>query len=229
MGLGGYFIYKKGGIDYLKSKLSSDKHSTQGQKPDELTNSSTNYYKSKTSIFDTTPIDSNAIVFLGNSITDHCDWNELFGDLNIKNRGIGGDLIPDVIERLDQVILFHPQKIFLMIGINDVGRGKTIEEIESDYNTLIELIIQNSPTSELYLQSLLPTYSQNNLQNNKIVEINKMIADIATKHSLRYIDLFSVFVSNEGELDKKYSFDGIHINGNGYQLWKKEIISYVED
>jgi len=67
--------------------------------------------------------------FLGNSITDYCDWYELFGKLNIKNREIGGD---GVIDRLDEVTSSKPKQIFLMIGINDLGKKRSVNQILTD-------------------------------------------------------------------------------------------------
>lgn len=70
------------------------------------------YYDAKRSFFESMPNDTNEIIFLGNSITDMCAWNELFGMANIKNRGISGDVINGVIDRLEEVVSSFPKKIF---------------------------------------------------------------------------------------------------------------------
>ena len=44
-----------------------------------------------------------------------------------------------------------------------------------------------------------------------------------------YINLFSHFLNSERKLDKKYSNDGLHINGEGYLLWKEVIKNYIHD
>jgi hypothetical protein len=94
---GGYVINKKGGIDYLKLKFGLQTEIANQQ--DYGTN-----YKAKKSIFEIMPNDTNEIIFLGDSITEWCDWYELFGKANIKSRGIGGDIINGVIDRLDEIV-----------------------------------------------------------------------------------------------------------------------------
>ena len=49
------------------------------------------YNFQRRSLFEVLPIHSNDIVFLGNSITDGCEWAELFDNPRIKNRGISAD------------------------------------------------------------------------------------------------------------------------------------------
>jgi lysophospholipase L1-like esterase len=186
------------------------------------------YYDAKRNFFESLPNDTNEIIFLGNSITEMCAWNELFGMENIKNRGISGDVINGVIDRLEEVVSAQPKKIFLMIGTNDLGRKRSIEQILADYDKLVSLIIQKTPETQLYLQSVLPTKNQTNRNNHDIIEINKGIVALAQKYSLTYINLFDLFKTSENELNMEYSFDGLHLNGQGYVLWKEAVIKYVE-
>jgi lysophospholipase L1-like esterase len=175
------------------------------------------------------PNDTNEIVFLGNSITEMCDWNELFNVTNIKNRGISGDIINGVIERIDEVVSSEPKKIFIMIGTNDLGRGKSVNQIITEYEVLVELIINKTPQTELYLQSILPTKNQITRKNEDIIEINKGIVEIAKKHSLTYINLYDLFKTKDNELNMNFSFDGLHLNGDGYLLWKDAVINYIKE
>jgi len=185
------------------------------------------YYDAKRSFFESMPNDSNEIIFLGNSITDMCAWNELFGMENVKNRGISGDVINGVIDRLEEVVSSFPKKIFLMIGTNDLARKRSVDQILTDYEKLITLIIQKTPKTQLYLQSVLPTKNQTTRNNNDIIEINKGINALANKYSLTYINLFDLFKTPENELNMDYSYDGLHLNGQGYLLWKDAVIEYV--
>jgi len=41
--------------------------------------------------------------------------------------------------------------------------------------------------------------------------------------------LFLLFASGDNKLDKKYSLDGLHLNGEAYLLWKKEIEKYLTE
>ena len=85
-----------------------------------------------------------------------------------------------------------------------------------------------TPATELYLQSLLPTKDNPNRKNIDIIEINKGILQIAKSHSLTYVNLFDLLKTNDNELNIKFSYDGLHINGKGYLIWKNEIIKYMD-
>lgn len=217
---GGYVIHKKGGIDYVKRKLNLSDNQTE--------ENWSNYYKAKKTIFEIMPNDTNEIIFLGNSITDYCDWYELFGKSNIKNRGIGGDVINGVINRLDEVTSSKPKKIFLMIGINDLGRKRSVNQILIDYEKLINEIIEEVPETELYIQSVLPTDNRENLQNTDVIKINNGLVELTKKYNLTYINLFDLFKTTENKLNPAMTFDGLHVNGQGYLKWKNAIIEYVD-
>ena len=217
---GGYVIHKKGGIDYVKRKLNLSDNQTDENR--------SNYYKAKKTIFEIMPNDTNEIIFLGNSITDYCDWYELFGKSNIKNRGIGGDVINGVINRLDEVTSSKPQKIFLMIGINDLGSKRSVNQILIDYEKLINEIIEKSPETELYIQSVLPTDNREKLQNTDVIKINNGLIELTKKYDLTYINLFDLFKTPENKLNPEMTFDGVHVNGQGYLIWKNAIIEYVD-
>lgn len=81
------------------------------------------YNYQKRSLFEQLPIRGNDIVFLGNSITDGCEWAELFNNRHIKNRGISADRSGWLLDRLDPIVNGHPKKLFLMIGTNDLAAG----------------------------------------------------------------------------------------------------------
>lgn len=87
------------------------------------------------------PNDTSEIIFLGDSIIDFCNWHELFGKYNIKNRGISGDIINGVIDRLEEIVETKPKKIFLMIGTNDLGKKISVDNILSEYQKLVNLIL----------------------------------------------------------------------------------------
>lgn len=220
VGFGGYVIHKKGGIDYLEIKFRTTQTTLTGFGV---------YYEAKKQFFEAMPNDTNEIIFLGNSITEGCDWAELFRNSKIKNRGISGDIIEGLINRINEVVESHPQKIFLLIGTNDLARNKSINQILSDYERLIILIKDKTPKTELYIQSILPTHNQETRKNGDIMEINKGLIKLSAKYNSVFINLFESFRNEKNELDLTYSYDGLHLNGNGYLLWKKVIENYVKN
>jgi len=191
------------------------------------------YYLHKKSMFESLPNTPSEIIFLGNSITDGCNWTELFSDLRVKNRGISGDVTEGIINRLDEVAESNPSKIFIMIGINDLARGKSKKEILDNYKIIVDRIIEASPKTQIYIESILPvndSYSRFKKHYSKadsVVSLNNDLENLAKEKGQTYIDLFSSFINSEGKLKDEFTEDGLHLNGKAYQLWKSLIEKYV--
>jgi len=185
------------------------------------------HYKVRRAFYEGLPNGKKEIVFLGNSITENGDWNELFKNKNIVNRGIGGDVCFGLLNRLDEVIASKPKSIFLMIGINDIGRSVPVDVISAKIQEIIQTIQRKSPKTKLYLQSVLPIneqviwyeYMKNKSQG--IVLLNEKLKAMAAKENIRYLDLYSRFADESGQLIPAYTADGIHLSAEGYLHWRK--------
>ncbi len=180
------------------------------------------YYYHKKEHFETLPDTPGEIIFLGNSITDGAEWFELFdGNPNIKNRGIGGDDTNGILERLGEVTSSQPKQVFIMIGTNDLAYGKTVDHVVANHKKIIEQIKKDSPKTEVIIQSVLPVEDAIHWTrpNASILEINKQLKAHCEEIGITYVDLDPVFADENGKLDKKYSIDGLHVNGQGYLKW----------
>lgn len=187
-------------------------------------------------IFNHSPKVTNGIVFLGNSLTSEFLLSEYFPDYHIKNRGIWGDKTSDMLSRINEIIGLQPEKIFIMAGINDLLNNIQNDQIISNIQTLINKIRTESPETYIYLQSVLPVSRETSVKflkndliaNNRIIELNAALSGLIQNENVLYIDLHSAFVLND-ELNAEYSWDGVHINGKGYQLWYEQIRVFVEN
>ena len=184
------------------------------------------YYEQRVTLFKQLPKVKNAIVFIGNSITDGGEWQELLDCKKCINRGISGDISFGVLARLDDVLKDKPKKIILLIGINDISRNIPNEIIIANYKEFVRRTKALSPKTKMYLQSVFPTnntlkkFVDKNEESIKI--LNAAMLDIAKNtEGVTYIDLYSKFLDSEGRLDKKYTNDGLHLLGEGYVLWAK--------
>jgi predicted alpha-1,2-mannosidase len=189
------------------------------------------YYYHKKEHFETLPDTPGEIIFLGNSITDGAEWFELLRNPNVKNRGIGGDDTDGVLERLKEVTSSQPKKVFIMIGTNDLAYGKSIDHIAENHKKIITQIRRDSPNTKIYMQSVLPVEDAIHVTrpNSSMLEINKHLKQYCEEAGTAYIDLVPVFSDEKGKLDKKYSIDGLHLNGAGYLKWIEVIRKYVEE
>jgi lysophospholipase L1-like esterase len=193
------------------------------------------YYYQKKSLFELLPNDENEIIFLGNSITDGSEWAELFRDPRIKNRGISADITDGVLERLDEVTESHPLQIFLMIGINDLSRGQSVQLILENYHKIINKIQRDSEDTQILIQSILPVndnfakFENHVNKSDLVIELNTKLKNICQEYGVIYIDLYSQFTDDNGKLDVKYTNDGLHLTGPGYLLWKSIIEDFIHD
>lgn len=191
------------------------------------------YYYQRASHFAELPVDSDDIIILGNSLSDNGRWNEAFDDANIKNRGIISDVVQGISDRLELVTKGKPKKIFLLIGVNDVSHHLTPDSITTAVENLIVKIKQQSPTTEIYLQSWLPINNDFKRYKNMIGKEmvifhgNVMLEQVARRQGVTWINLFPAFADKEMKLPKHLTNDGLHLNEAGYRIWCQEIAKYI--
>jgi len=188
------------------------------------------YYLQKVTQFKLMPKSIGSIIFLGDSITDIGEWSELFGYKTIKNRGISTDNTFGVLARLDETITLKPAKVFLMIGINDLAKKTPDAIILKNIQRIANQLKQYSPNTKLIIQSILPT--NNNFtefmgyqnKDDHIIWLNNELSLFCTNNQFVFVDLYSLFKDENGKLNKRYTYDGLHLNGEGYQLWKATLL-----
>ena len=183
------------------------------------------HYRHRLAFFKQMPDGKKEIVFLGNSITEGGEWQELSGRKNVINRGISGDVTYGVLARLDEVLSSKPQRIFLLIGINDMKRGIPPDTIAKTYARIVETIRRISPKTKLFLQSVLPVNESmlgapyKKLTNESIRRLNVHIRSIAASSGTTYVDLHPVLADEKGALKSEYTQDGIHLWPDAYIHW----------
>lgn len=183
----------------------------------------------------------NNYLFLGDSITEQYDLKEYYEDYPVVNSGVSGDFVSSiVIDMKKRVYDYNPSKVFLLIGINDLRKGNDASEIVSNTKEIIELIKENRPYSEIYLESIYPinktdddkvSDSVKNIKfdNEKIIEVNDLLKDLAKDEKITYVDLYNKLIDDDGNLNISYTKDGLHISSEGYECITKELMKYIKD
>ncbi|MCW0483902.1 GDSL-type esterase/lipase family protein [Gaoshiqia sediminis] len=186
----------------------------------------TTYYEQRRTLFESLPNSKKEIIFLGNSITDGGEWAELFQNKRIKNRGISGDVTEGLLFRLYEVTESKPAKVFLLIGINDLARGISKDTVFNNIYRIASLIEEHSPKTKVYIQSILPVnpefgkFSGHCSKTEEIMWINQQLREWCAKTSVPFVDLFSHFKNEDNNwINPSYTNDGLHLTGEGYQLW----------
>ncbi|MFD1613561.1 GDSL-type esterase/lipase family protein [Gelatiniphilus marinus] len=194
---------------------------------------SDHYYKRK-ALFEAEPNTKNEIIFLGNSITEGGDWKALIPDKNVINRGISGDVTDGILFRLDEVTESKPKKVFLLIGTNDLARGKSIAYVLEHTAKIISQIKSQSEGTKIYLQSILPInpnvgkkFSGHKNNHQKIIETNKELKKMAKKLDVKFINLHKKMRNAKKHIQPNYTYDGLHLSDEGYKKWSKIIRKYV--
>lgn len=193
------------------------------------------FYYQRASLFDVLPVDSTTIVMLGNSLTNGGEWHELFRNPNVVNRGITGDIVQGVKERLAPVTSGHPAKIFLVIGANDISHHLTADSIAGAIVDLVSTIRQQTPGTRLYVESILPINNSFGRYKNMagkepvVAEINRLIEPRVKELGATWLNITPLFVDDEGNLRKDYTNDGLHLLGPGYLAWRDFLLPYINE
>ncbi len=188
-------------------------------------------YESRKSLFEVLAGDENDIIWLGDSLTEKGAWSELFGDERHKNRGISGDYVDGILKRLPILLEKHPKAIILMAGTNDLLMGMHPKKLMTYYRKVVEKIRADSPNTKLVIESVLPINTEKWVlpkKNTAILAFNQMLQELAKEKGAIYIDLHQKMVDENGLLNEKYTFDGIHLSGDAYLVWKKTLDPVVE-
>ncbi len=184
-------------------------------------------YDSRTAYFGQLAKTKKPIVFFGDSITQWGDWAELLGFRPVLNRGIAGDNSFGLLARVEEVIRHQPEKLFILIGTNDINLNgdKAASYVIANYKKIIEAIRSKTPNTKIFIQSVLPV--NNTLinrqyykgTNEQILALNGQLKELARTRQVKYIDVFSHLLDGQQQLEASYTYDGLHLSGKGYRTW----------
>lgn len=176
-------------------------------------------------IFKKQPIVKGVTIFLGNSITEMGNWGKLLNDTTVLNRGIGGDITYGLLKRLDDITDREPKKLFMLIGINDIGKDIPDSVIAYNYFKAIKQIHAKSPGTKIYVQSILPlntlhkNFPQHYDKAQHIPIVNAMLKANAKAMDYTYITLTPLFIDSNGRLKDEYTYEGLHLKPEAYVIW----------
>ncbi|MBK5192653.1 MAG: SGNH/GDSL hydrolase family protein [Flavobacteriaceae bacterium] len=168
----------------------------------------------------------NAVVFMGNSITE--GWvnasPEFFSDNNYIGRGISGQTTPQMLIRfMPDVLDLHPKAVVILAGTNDIAGNtgfSSVKMITDNIKAMAQLAVANN--IKVILCSVLPVFDypwRTGLEPvDKIEEINQWLKEYALENGHIYLDYFSEMADEKKGLKKEFSIDGVHPNLKGYSV-----------
>lgn len=121
-------------------------------------------------------------------------------------------------------------KIYIMVGINELGRGTT-ENFMEKYTEVIDRLHELEPEALIFIQGIMRVSGEKNstdaiFNNNNINARNHAIATLADNHTIFYIDVNEAVCDEEGNLTADYTFDQIHLLGAYNELWKQFLLTH---
>ncbi|MEG4958825.1 MULTISPECIES: SGNH/GDSL hydrolase family protein [unclassified Microcoleus] len=149
------------------------------------------------------------------------------------NQGISGETSVGLLKRLQLFDRTVPDTVFVMIGINDLLRGASDEGILDNQRQIIRDLRWAHPKAEVVVQSILPhsgeqaTWENRDrllaIPNSRIRAINRRLKEIASSENVLYLDLYPLFADADGNLPTELSTDGLHLNDQGYLVWRSAL------
>ncbi|MBI3207426.1 MAG: SGNH/GDSL hydrolase family protein [Candidatus Solibacter usitatus] len=167
------------------------------------------------------------VVFMGDSITD--GWCRRYGKFfpgkPYINRGIGGQVTPQMLLRFRQdVLALKPAAVVILGGTNDIGGSSGPIPAEATQNNLMTMIdLARAHGIKPVLATLLPVCDYISPQTQrrpmeKIRELNEWMKSYARSEGITLLDYFPATLDEAGALKKELTYDGLHPNDAGYEV-----------
>lgn len=166
-------------------------------------------------------IQDGSAIFWGNSIIEGFDLEKYFPEMQTVNRGIVSDHIDGMIERMNVCLgKVDSAKLFILIGINDIGAKRSEKEIKYLFHKMVKQIAKNY-NYDVYLHSILPTSPRwKNCPPQFIKDMNIYIEKLANKYDMTFVDIYPLFKDENSDYAKNELLkDGLHPNEAGYKIW----------
>lgn len=178
-----------------------------------------------------------AICLLGSSTMQGFP-QELLPGYRIFNRGISADTLGigtrGISHRLEASVFdMQPDFVFIKNGRNDLGnRHRTgepsIEQMINEYEKIVLKIRERLPATKVIIITCAPVRDNYAHLATAVHSFNMQLKNMAQKHKITVIDLYSTLVGNDGLLRPEYSHDGLHLTRSGYEIMAKLMLETIE-
>jgi lysophospholipase L1-like esterase len=167
--------------------------------------------------------DRNAVVFLGDSITQ--GWGgglgAAFPGVKVRNRGISGDTTRGMLLRLQEdVLALDPAAVVLLAGTNDLEEGATPEVIAGNLELILASLERHDARLPIVLCQVFPSSSSMKRPADRIKALNILYVAAAKKHpQVTYLETWPLFAGPDGDATAAEFPDLLHPNETGYAKW----------
>lgn len=126
----------------------------------------------------------------------------------------------------------HYDKIYIQLGINELGRG-TADSFCEQYQMVLERIQTLQPQAVIYLQSIMHVSQKRDekgdyINNAEVDARNEKLCTLADNIRIFWLDENEVFdEAGTGRLNEDYTSDGVHLKAKCIPLWQEFLLSHV--
>ncbi|MBN12373.1 MAG: hypothetical protein CMI17_05130 [Opitutaceae bacterium] len=171
------------------------------------------------------------VLFLGSSSIRRWDTARAFPEIDSINRGFGGSQTSDCIYFFDRIVLpYKPTVIVLYEGDNDIGAGKSTEQVVKDFQTFAKQVRVKLPGTKIVYIPIKPSIKRASLWN-KMENVNQEVQTMAAiRKGLYYADIATPMLATGSPPDESlFAKDGLHLSDKGNALWASVINPVVKE
>ena len=160
-------------------------------------------------------------------------WKDLKTDFpkrNVLNRGFGSSEMSDLLYFAKPLIIdYHPSKIFLYEGDNDIKAGKSPEQIIQDAEKILAMIRAELPSNvKIIFISAKPSVARWDMKETYEAFNSQLKNWTATHKNVLYADVWTPMLDSNGVVLKDiFIADNLHMNRKGYDIWKEVIGKFL--
>lgn len=135
----------------------------------------------------------------------------------------------------DAVALSGKKRVYIMLGMNDIGRkGHTLQMCVDRMEQVCDRILAQSPDVTVCIESMTPIAASTTLKgitNDKIIAYNQMLCDLCLRRGWHFVNVSSVLYDEAGYLNRAYCSDyggmGIHFTNAGCEAWVRYLYTHT--
>ena len=173
------------------------------------------------------------IVMVGDSITDL--WQHprpggkevaerYFNKWNMLNLGVMGDLVENIIWRLEngEADGYAAKVVMVLAGTNNIGKGASGEEVAAATERLVELLRTKHPEARIVLLPILPRDDRRKgpAAAARIATANELSRKLVDGKTVFGLDFSQRLLGEDGAIDAAlFKKDRLHLNASGYGVW----------
>lgn len=177
------------------------------------------------------PHQAGGVLFVGSSsIRFWSDLEDQFANLPVVlNRGFGGSQLSDCVGNLSRLVLpYRPRAVLVYAGDNDLAAGVAPREVLRRFDAFVRGVHAELPFTKIVFISVKPSPLRAALMP-EIRATNDLVRDYASRaDDVEYADVFTPMLDDSGKPRRElFRADRLHLNAEGYALWKSVISPYV--